>query len=115
MTSLISITIFIMFIIIRANRPTFRANEPRANGPDTKHGQAPRIYVILFWQLQLIDVKLGLSKTNLSIKELFTLQLVFFDLVCVLINFFIIQIHFLACQQHYSGPIPEIVSNLVTD
>jgi hypothetical protein len=32
--------------------------------------------------------KLGLSKTNLNIKELFTLQLVFFDLVCVLINFF---------------------------
>ena len=43
---------------------------------------------IFFLALQLIDVKLGLSKTNLRIKELFTLQLVFFDLVCVLINFF---------------------------
>ena len=24
----------------------------RTNGPNTKHGQAPRIYVILFWQRQ---------------------------------------------------------------
>jgi hypothetical protein len=31
---------------------------------------------LLISSLQLIDVKLGLSKTNLSIKELFTLQLV---------------------------------------
>jgi hypothetical protein len=41
-----------------------------------------------------------LSKTNLNIKELFTLQVVFFDLVCVLINFIIIEIHFLASQHH---------------
>jgi hypothetical protein len=35
-------------------------------------------------KLQLIDVKLGLSKTNLSIKELFTLQLVFFDTIFIM-------------------------------
>ena len=51
--------------------------------------------MIVDFIITIIDVKLGLSKTNLRIKELFTLQLVFFDLVCVLINFFIIEIHFL--------------------